>query len=816
MKGHFKKHFLNLLKKHCPLNTHSKSLKPQANKHFKISLLKTCFISALCLNSALADNIYSLPSTLNLNAQQQKSDTAIGTKGNGTMWYFYDGKGANFTLNGGVGSKYTLSSNNQATMFSVDTLTLGANANLELNQFHTLAVNTALSLGANSTFSATNSGMVMSAGGTEYGGDSKLRFEKNSRLVIGNSASASFSRILFFIHKGDISLGANSRLDMPLVLRAVRFEKSFTNNGGTMVLGSSQLSTRVYNVGNYSVATFTQNSGATTIYGDFYNGGDVREADNAVDTTGSVAGGFNVYDTAYSGGGDLVLNGGTMHITGKLVSAKNSFGTVYNPNIKIYGATLIVNGGLQNKEGSTITFGIGSNSQMGQFQGALQNENGVVAVDIKGMNAGQSYQIIKGTASGLSGVSLVGANSQYFTATYNSGSVIITKNGDPLPPDPSPPTPDPDPPTPDPTPKPSFDDYKSSLNPHQKGILNALSLKFGSDDKLLLSGIDTSEATLNDTNKAIKDGVIASPKGMINAFKGDTLLAPFGKGFETKRLAATELIRFDNGRRVKAIQAKPSRDFYLSPVGAVLKANDTSGYVAGFTLGTNYKMQNFTNRVYLSYAYGAARQDLATQSTDTKAHLFQIGTMSRYKLDILETDINANFLLGDFKINNEWQEALLSSTSKFANYQLGFGLTAGARLGERLSIKPFAGIQNYLEMQEGFTSILGFESKSYNAYILDGILGVEGHYKFNEFASVYGKFSFESRLYNSHKHLFLRVGSNELEYENKGYDNAINAHLGTQILTYKRFKLDIEGLFRHYNTGLNYYGGSLIFRYGIN
>ena len=28
-------------------------------------------------------------------------------------------------------------------------------------------------------------------------------------------------------------------------------------------------------------------------------------------------------------------------------------------------------------------------------------------------------------------------------------------------------------------------------------------------------------------------------------------------------------------------------------------------------------------------------------------------------------------------------------------------------------------------------------------------------------------------------------------------------------------KLDIEGLFRHYNTGLNYYGGSLIFRYGV-
>ena len=801
MKGYFKKHFKNLLKKHCPLNTHSKSLKPQTNKHFKISLLKTCFISLLCLNSALgATHTYVLNSqSVILQTNEQRTDTAISLPARPSydMTTFNCRSGGSgdcnvrtsLSIQGASGAKYTLQINDKTTTFFANSLSLSSGANVLLNGFHTISFErgATVSVGEGSSLVISNSGSTqINAQGSEYGGLTKVRFSPDVNLNLSSNSSVDISNIIFFSSQGGVNLGSNSRLNIQAPI--IRFEKSFTNNGGTANfttgLNDSQVKVGVYNVENDGVANFTQNGGTTTINGHFYNGGQ----------TVADGGAFGVQDPVAKGGGNLVLNGGTMSVTGKLISQGDGLSTFQSSSISIYGATLTVGQGLQNKQGSTITFGV-LNGKMGELKGNLTNENGTVLVDKTGASLNTSYKIISGTATGLGSVGLVGNNSQFFSLRYENGEVTITdgsEGGGGS----------------------KFEQYKNTLNTKENAVANALSLKFGGDGSLLDSGVNVQTA-IADTNKAIKDSVIASPKGMINAFKGDTLLAPFGKGFETKRLAATELIRFDNGRRVKALQAKPSRDFYLSPVGAVLKANDTSGYVAGFTLGTNYKMQNFTNRVYLSYAYGAARQDLATQSTDTKAHLFQIGTMSRYKLDILETDINANFLLGDFKINNEWQETLLSSNSKFANYQLGFGLTAGARLGERLSIKPFAGIQNYLEMQEGFTSILGFESKSYNAYILDGILGVEGHYKFNEFASVYGKFSFESRLYNSHKHLFLRVGSNELEYENKGYDNAINAHLGTQILTYKRFKLDIEGLFRHYNTGLNYYGGSLIFKYRI-
>lgn len=764
-------------------------------------------VGVLSADFAFGANITSLEKTLTLTAGEQKHDTAVSVKGNGQMYFFYDERAAaTFTLNGGVGSKYTLDSDNQVTMFTVNSITLGQNVNLTLNKFHTIAVDTAITLGANSSLNAENSGMIMGAGGTEYGGDSKVRFEKNSQLTLGENASASFSRILFFIHKGDISLAKNSTLKMDLVLRAVRFEKSLTNNGGSLVLGSAQVPARVYNVGNYAMATFTQNGGSVHITGDFYNGGDVTEKDNAVDKTGSVAGGFNIYDTAYSGGGDLILNGGTMSITGKLVSQKNSFGTTYNPSIKIYGATLIVGGGLENKQGSTITFGV-RNGKMGEFQGTLKNEGGVVVVDRTGANLNTPYKIINGSAN-IDSVNLIGANSQFFTAIYNNGTVTITDgsgggggsggssgsgSGGNV----------------------KFNEWQKTLGENEQGIVSVLSSKFGGDSKLLDSQVDVQTA-LTDTNKAIQDNLVSQPQNMLTAFKGDVLLAPMSQGrFVARRLAASGAVRFDNGKRVRALQAKPNVEFQLAPVGGVMKSADMNGVLAGLSLGTNYKMGAFTHKTSLAYAYGTAKQDLSTQSTETKAHLLQASVLSLYKYGIYETEMNANLLFGSFTIDNKWTEQSLNSSSKFNNYELNLGLVAGARYGKRLSFKPFVGVQNYGQRQDGFVGILGFESKAYNAYILDGVLGVQMQYVRNAFSSVYGKVSFERRLYNTHKFVFLRSGENELKYENQSYESVVSAALGAQLLTYKRFKLNAEGFLRHYDTGLNYYGGSLVMRYGF-
>ena len=757
---------------------------------------------------------HTLPNTITLRAGEQRTDTAISSPSGvweaNTFEYRDGSEGSNLTLNGGAGSKYTLKINDDKTTFYAKNFTIGQDTKLELNHFHTINFAGDVNVGANSEFTIINSGNTLtSAQGSEFGKRSKIRFgNKNTKFTLGENSKVLFTYTLFFMSDAEITLSTNSSLDI-ISANAARFQNTFTNNGGTVtfggIVGNSMVKTNVYNIGSpaskdvnakNTTATFTNNNGNITVNGDFYNGGKAL-----TDISGAM---IETFDPPFGGGGNLVLKGGTMRVTGKLVSQRG--GTEYyggelrdvqNSTISIYGATLIVGGGLENKQGSTITFGV-LNGKMGELKGNLTNESGVVAVDIKGVNLGQNYQIISGTIKGLGNddIQIINPNSQFFSTSFNNGTLTITKatnaNG-----------------------QTKFDEYKNGLNANLNSILNAMSFKFGDDDTLLTSDINLQTA-LADADKSVKDNLVSQPKNMLAAFKGDVLLAPMSQGrFVARRLAASGAVRFDNGRRVRALQAKPNVEFQLAPVGGVMKSADASGVLAGLSLGANYKMGAFTHKTSLAYAYGTAKQDLSTQSTETKAHLLQAGVLSLYKYGIYETEFNANLLFGSFTIDNKWTERSLNSSSKFNNYELNLGLVAGARYGKKLSFKPFVGVQNYGQRQDGFVGILGFESKAYNAYILDGVLGVQMQYVRSAFSSVYGKVSFERRLYNTHKFVFLRSGENELKYENQSYESVVSAALGAQLLTYKRFKLNAEGFLRHYDTGLNYYGGSLVMRYGF-
>lgn len=728
-----------------------------------------------------------------LQANEQRIDTAISQTGNGQMTTFNcssSPKGdcnvkTNLSVQGAKNSTYTLQVGDDTTTFYAYMVNIGQNINVNLNRFQTISFDNGVNLGENANFNVTNAGKSINPSYSEYGGFSKIRFEHGSHFILGANSTATFKMATIFSATGAVTLNAGSTLDIS-VTNATRFESKFTNNGGTLIVRNDYNVGAVYNIGetlNVSTPTsyktknttadFINNGGTITIYGDFYNGGKALTDEP--------------FDPPFSGGGNIVLNGGKMTVAGKLVSQTggDSFGGYQNSAINIYGATLIVGGGLENKQGSTITFGV-LNGKMGEFRGTLKNEGGVVNVDTKGANLDTPYQIINGNAN-INSVNLIGANSQLFTATYANGTVTINSG------------------------------KLNGLSENEQGIYNALSSKFGGEKKLQnelnKKGIEIQKIP-TDTNKAIQDNLVSQPKNMLAAFKGDVLLAPMSQGrFVARRLAASGAVRFDNGRRVRALQAKPNVEFQLAPVGGVMKSADMNGVLAGLSLGANYKMGAFTHKTSLAYAYGTAKQDLSTQSTETKAHLLQAGVLSLYKYGIYETEFNANLLFGSFTIDNKWTEQSLNSSSKFNNYELNLGLVAGARYGKKLSFKPFVGVQNYGQRQDGFVGILGFESKAYNAYILDGVLGVQMQYVRSAFSSVYGKVSFERRLYNTHKFVFLRSGDNELKYENQSYESVVSAALGAQLLTYKRFKLNAEGFLRHYDTGLNYYGGSLVMRY---
>lgn len=736
-----------------------------------------------------ADYTGTLPSSITLAGGKSETHKAIADCSSTwecTFGYKPPGGGYDFTYStsGNGSSTLTLNltlppnpnSQKTTTPFYMNNTTINPNSNLVLNNFNSILLEY--------TMSITNATLTFNGNSASNSTIFQMSFKAN--VVLNDNATLKV-KANRFLNQNKVSIN-NSTLD--ITATSVLSHNEITNNGGKV-----SISGNLYNVGQKeafgaaspsSVANFINNGGTVTITGNMLNGGQLN-----TNTLCQISG---------CGGGNIAINGGSMSVSGQLVSQGKDG---QNSSIKIYGGKLVVGQGLQNKDGSTLTFGV-LNGKMGEFQGTLKNEGGVVAVDRTGASLNTPYKIINGSAN-IDSVNLVGTNSQFFTATYNNGTVTITdgsgggggsgggSSGGNV----------------------KFNEWQKTLSENEQGIVSVLSSKFGGDSKLLDSQVDIQTA-LADADKSVKDNLVSQPKNMLAAFKGDVLLAPMSQGrFVARRLAASGAVRFDNGRRVRALQAKPNVEFQLAPVGGVMKSADASGVLAGLSLGTNYKMGAFTHKTSLAYAYGTVKQDLSTQSTETKAHLLQAGVLSLYKYGIYETEFNANLLFGSFTIDNKWTEQSLNSSSKFNNYELNLGLVAGARYGKKLSFKPFVGVQNYGQRQDGFVGILGFESKAYNAYILDGVLGVQMQYVRSAFSSVYGKVSFERRLYNTHKFVFLRSGENELKYENQSYESVVSAALGAQLLTYKRFKLNAEGFLRHYDTGLNYYGGSLVMRYSF-
>ena len=741
-----------------------------------------------------ADYTGTLPPSITLAGGKSETHKAIAdcsSKWECTFGYKPPGGGYDFTYStsGSGSSTLTLNltlppnpnSQKTTTPFYMNNTTINPNSNLVLNNFNSILLEY--------TMSITNATLTFNGNSASNSTIFQMSFKAN--VVLNDNATLKV-KANRFLNQNKVSI-SNSTLD--ITATSVLSHNEITNNGGKVSINGN-----LYNVGQKeafgaaspsSVANFINNGGTVTITGNMLNGGQLN-----TNTLCQISG---------CGGGNIIINGGSMSVSGQLISQGKDG---QNSSIQIKGGTLKVTGGLYNKDGSTLTFGV-RNGIMGKLQGNLTNQNGVVKVDLKGISTAGTHQIITGAITGLTNVDIINTpNPAFLTSTYKDGSVSITQagggsggesgggsggGGSPS----------------------KFDEFKSSLNKNEQGIVSALSSKFGGDLPLL-TNVENIETALADTDKSVKDNLVSQPQNMLATFKGDVLLAPMSQGrFVARRLAASGAVRFDNGKRIRALQAKPNVEFQLAPVGGVMKSADMNGVLAGLSLGTNYKMGAFTHKTSLAYAYGTAKQDLSTQSTETKAHLLQAGVLSLYKYGIYETEFNANLLFGSFTIDNKWTERSLNSSSKFNNYELNLGFVAGARYGKKLSFKPFVGVQNYGQRQDGFVGILGFESKAYNAYILDGVLGVQMQYVRSAFSSVYGKVSFERRLYNTHKFVFLRSGENELKYENQSYESVVSAAFGAQLLTYKRFKLNAEGFLRHYDTGLNYYGGSLVMRYGF-
>lgn len=448
---------------------------------------------------------------------------------------------------------------------------------------------------------------------------------------------------------------------------------------------------------------------------------------------------------------------------------------------EIKGTTLTTTNGVWNYEGGIFIFSA-LNGQMGQLVGNFTNRDnqgqneGKVIVNVRGLSAGTKYQIINGTTILLNGKDVEFING---TGRYDNGWIWIDEVFAP----------------------------KIFLTLNQQVIKKVLESKLVS-----INDSDISQAVF-DTEIMLKTSVIAQPTNMLKAFKADTLNAPLNSAYVTRLTASSASIMSDASSFANPIEKASQTQFFATPFGGVLKGNDLSGHLLGLSVGLTHIADDYIAQGHFAYANGTSTQDLQTQSTQINGNLFQVGGFGRLFYDKLETDINANFIFAKFSLDNTWLDNGLNSSSNFNNYQINLGAVAGWRFGDDLSVKPFAGLQTYYENQGEFKQdMLNLTSEAYSALVMDALVGVEGRYIFENGGFAFAKASYENKLYNSHKEVFMRVGTEALRYENESYDNVASLNLGARVLATKALKLDIEGLYKHYDNGLDYLGANLSVR----
>ncbi len=369
-------------------------------------------------------------------------------------------------------------------------------------------------------------------------------------------------------------------------------------------------------------------------------------------------------------------------------------------------------------------------------------------------------------------------------------------------------------------------------NASQKEIENAVK-----NAGLSISKQDLTNA-MGDIKTTLQESVIAQPRAMMNAFKMDSSAAQLQgaiAGFMAESAGvyyATNSHIISDAVRVRGAKRKSADDgrlqIFATPFGGGLSGDEISGHLLGIALGATYFGENYIAQGSFAYANGSSSQDLATQSNELSANLLQLGGFGRYFLGkAVEIDANVNFVLGMFDLENSWASAAaLNSSASFNDYEFNLGATGGYRFNElgveAFSVKPFAGLQLYYNNQGSYTlDTLGLGVDSVSDFKMDILAGAEARYAFKNGNFAYLKLGYEQKLFNTAKDISVSVlgasgaSSGALTYDNESYDGFFAANLGGRVLSINSWRLDIEGVFKHYDSGLNYFGGNLSVKYAF-
>ena len=689
----------------------------------------------------------TLPSNISLNGgQRQDTITSIKSPQGWQMTTIGLNRNPHLSINGTAGSQYALQVRDTTTTFYSGGFSIGNGIESTLTSVHTLAIESgSVSVSSGATFSVISSGTTINAQGSEYGGESKVRFARGSGLNLAQNASAEFSNANFFIHDGSTSIAQGANLTISAT-KAIRFQNEFTNNSGSVKLTGS-----VYNVGysssiwENSVSTFTINGGSVSITGDFYNGAESK--DMSVDNTGG--GLLNTFDPAFGGGGNLFINGGSMSVSGTLISQMGgdsiNGGGISNPRnstISIYGGTLSTTGGVKNKAGSTITIGA-LNGTMGKIASNVTNA-GKIIIDAQGASAG-THQLITGTMSQQTGssISLRNGNTEFATSNLQNTELTVKLDTD------------------------KISSFTSSLDPNQKSTLNALGNQIYTTNGATSSRL-TQSADLLD--QSAFSAFVSTPFSLISYLKSN-LSYPISYASKTNKTNKTNQLEI--GFIGGILQSKASSK--ISGGGGGIRvgyAKDFASYLGDLRLEAN-----------AGYVYSAikdsATSTLMSYASSLTSHT--AGAEAVFSIPLTrDARLGLKFGLGGFMTfidsSREVDTRLLwanpSLKSSLSLYQIALDSSVGyevVRLSNFIAT-PYLGLHQSVNILPSFAesseqanapqnTSIALKTQGYKAYHLGLIVGLEAQVRLKEFGE-----SMERRVSTQEDKKGVLLGRIEYEY----------------------------------------------------
>ncbi|RDU70727.1 hypothetical protein CQA66_07765 [Helicobacter aurati] len=734
---------------------------------------------------------FNMPSTITLNGGT-RNDTITASKGNFEPSAIGDGKNTYLNIIGAPGSGYILeiqdppNAKTSTTTFYSKGIDIGENIQVAFINTHTLAIQQrGINVGNGATLSVISSGNIINAAGSDYGGSSKVRFNSNTSLILGQNATADFIQAIFFIHDGNLTVNTNAKLNVQA--NTIRIQKNLSNNGGQITLNGN-----VYNIGSpvnlntNGTATFQNHEGNITVVGNFYNGGQAQ-----IDATGNGSVGFNVFDPPFGGGGQLLLYGGTMNVNGQITSTRGGSATngggLLSPqdsNIGIYGATLSATK-LANEAGSTLTFGV-YKGKMGVFNGNLEN-NGTIIVDFAGATD-NSYTLVNGPIATNANVQIKNGNTEFASAQLSygannrwDGKATLTINHD------------------------AIKQFTNTLDSNQQAILQSLGNGIYTVNG---SNRNSIKADIDEMNGALMSQFFTLPLSLIDMLKSNMKVDSFF------------INQYANTTNVE--------------VGGIVSgiSGSANGTFNGIKAGTHFNFLNSLLSLQTAYAYGSIqdkqRNFTLLQSTfQNRSHNigFAMNVHSRFLANQnLELDILLGYFLSIIDSQRNMQINALQVNDSLSTNYIFQSMPLDTQLGYRffynnISLKPYLGLHQSYNLSANFvesaTANSSLGSRGYDAYHLNLSVGLESRYIIDNNKHIALEFDYEHFLLNSQKLLLSFQDGSHIAFDSP-YNKRISFHLTGQFAINNTTQLGFETFLKwtlSEKESFYHYGGNAIFRY---